>query len=79
MAFGVREPMEKYKPHRYIQADLLKLHYVNRIVVFTESAVPFEPRVMTSRDGIAWLPMPHVIEAESGDSINIGRTISFFR
>lgn len=53
MKFGERKPYAKYNQHRYVEIDLLALHYVQSIVIGSNTPF-FDALVHTSKDGKTW-------------------------
>ena len=79
MKFGSREPFEAYDPQRYIEIDLLSLHYITAVIAESESGQPISFRVLTSRDGIGWNSLPLVLNITSGTEVNVNKRATHVR
>ncbi|XP_067937336.1 uncharacterized protein [Watersipora subatra] len=57
VALGTRQPHDSYHPERYVEVDLLAMHFITSVAINVAAAANFTAAVYTSRDGIAWSPV----------------------
>ena len=80
MQFGMRQPYDKYHPHRYVEVDLLALHLVAGVRVNTKTGNTFTAQVYTSREGIGWNSLTDTaVTYNSGDTIPVNKKASHIR